>query len=129
MMTNRGPRRALGATLLLGIGDGGGNIGLKGRYRRWLQSEGTSLDVGAGLIRGDVPSLYDKTGTGITADLGFNIEDYVALVARVDVLRSSGHTGTGFVGGVRLGSRAAIGGTIAFLALVVAAVHSLSDGY
>lgn len=112
MMANRGPRSALGATLLLGVGDGGGDVGLKGRYRRWLASDGVALDVGAGVIRG---SLNGPQGTevagGLTADVALNAADYGAIVVRADMLRAKGRNASALYGGVRLGSRPALLGT------------------
>lgn len=112
MMANRGPRTALGATLLLGVGDGGGDVGLKGRYRRWLADDGVALDVGAGVIRGSLngPRGTD-TGGGITADVALNAADYGAIVVRADMLRARGRNASALYGGVRLGSRPALLGT------------------
>lgn len=112
MMANRGPRSALGATLLLGVGDGGGDVGLKGRYRRWLSNDGVALDVGVGVIRG---SLNEPGGTavrgGVTADVALNAADYGAIVVRADMLRAEGRTASALYGGVRLGSKPALLGT------------------
>ena len=113
MMANRGPRAALGATLLLGAGTGGGNVGLKGRYRRWLTPDGMALDVGAGVISGSAYSAgaRDVTGTGLTGDVALNAADYGAVVLRVDMLRVDGRNTSAIFGGVRLGSRPALLGT------------------
>jgi hypothetical protein len=112
LMANRGPRAALGATLLLGIGHGGGDIGLKGRYRRWLSPDGVALDVGAGVISGSMDGASGGvTASGLTTDVALNAADYGAVVLRMDVMRAEGRTASALYGGVRLGSRPAIAGT------------------
>lgn len=125
MMANRGPRAALGATLLLGFGDGGGDVGLKGRYRRWLGSDGAALDVGGGVMRGTTNGRSGSiTGTGLTGDVALNAADYGAIVVRMDLLRAQGRTTSGVYGGVRLGSRPALVGTgvmaVGFVLLLMA---------
>lgn len=129
LMANRGPRTALGATLLLGVGDGGGDVGLKGRYRRWLANDGVALDVGAGVIRG---SLNGPRGTaaggGLTADVALNAADYGAIVVRADMLRAKGRNASALYGGVRLGSRPALLGTGALAIGFVFLLMALAGG-
>ncbi|MCC6930473.1 MAG: hypothetical protein IT359_15915 [Gemmatimonadaceae bacterium] len=123
MMRNTGPRTALGGTLLIGFGTGGGDVGLKGRYRRWLSPSGMALDVGGGVISG---TLQGQSGTvrgpGLTMDVALNAADYGALVVRTDIQRASGQSARALYGGVRLGSRpAAVGSAVlvaGFFALV-----------
>ena len=125
MMTNRGPRAALGATLLLGFGDSGGDVGLKGRYRRWLGRDGAALDVGGGVIRGTTNGRSGtRTGTGLTGDVALNAADYGAIVVRMDMLRAEGRNTSAIYGGVRLGSKPALVGTgalaVGFVLLLMA---------
>lgn len=130
LMANRGPRSALGATLLLGAGHGGADVGVKGRYRRWLTPDGIALDVGAGVISGGGYSseARNATGSGVTADIALNAADYGAVVLRTDALRIHGRTTSAVYGGVRLGSRPALVGTgvlaVGLLLLVLALANS-----
>jgi hypothetical protein len=130
LMANRGPRAALGATLLLEVGHGGPDVGIKGRYRRWLTPNGTALDVGAGVISG---SSYqggggDANGHGVTADVALNASDYGAIVLRMDALRVGGRTTSAVYGGVRLGSLPALIGTGILAVGVVALLLALAGG-
>lgn len=125
LMANRGPRTALGATLLLGGGTGGADVGLKGRYRRWLSPDGIAVDVGLGVVSGGMSARSgNATGNGVTADVALNAADYGAIVLRMDALRVSGRSASAVYGGVRLGSRPALIGTgvlaVGFLLLVAA---------
>jgi len=114
LMANRGPQSALGATVLLGLSDdgGGANVGLKGRYRRWIGDGGLALDVGAGLTAGTLDIVDGKAnGGGITGDIALNAADYGALVLRVDAMRADNRTATALFTGFRLGSKPALGAT------------------
>lgn len=109
LMANRGPRTAVGATLLLGVGDGGADVGIKGRYRRWLGTDGVSLDVGSGLFGGTLNGQRGSAnGIGVTGDVALNAADYGAVVARLDLMRADDRTATALYGGVRLGSKPAL---------------------
>lgn len=106
VMHNRGPSSAVGATLFLG-GDGHGiRYGARARYRRWLDSEGQSLDLSSGIIAGSLPQ------TGLTAilssDAALNFSDYGAVVAGVDVAHTHGRPHAALFGGARLGSKPAV---------------------
>jgi len=129
MMANRSPRTALGGTLLLGVGDGGADVGVKARYRRWLLQDGTAVDLGAGVVTGTIVGRAGNARTlGVTADVALNAADFGAIVLRMDVLRSSGRTSSALFGGVRLGSKPALVGTgvlaIGFALLVAALANS-----
>ncbi len=129
LMANRGPRSALGATLLLGAASDGAEVGLKGRYRRWLSSDGIALDVGLGVVSGGGNSRNGATtGNGITADVALNAADYGAIVLRTDALRVHGHTASAVYGGVRLGSGPALIGTGVLAVGLLLVVAALSRG-
>lgn len=128
LMTNRGPQSALGATVLLGVGDGGADVGLKGRYRRWLGDGGMAIDVGTGLFAGSLEKVNGKaSGAGITGDVAFNAADYGALVLRVDVMRADNRTATALFTGVRLGSKPALGATGLLGVALILVVSALSN--
>ncbi len=107
-MVNRGSRSAVGGTLLLGIGTGAADVGVVGRYRRWLSIDGMSVDMAAGVIHGRISEANGRSAGGIMAEVGLNAADYGALVVRTDVLRGSGGTNAALFGGARLGSRPAV---------------------
>ncbi len=117
MMQNTGPRTALGATIVLGFGTGGADVGLKGRYRRWLSPSGMALDLGAGVMSGTLQQANgDVRSPGLTMDAALNVADYGALVVRTDIQRSRGQTAHALFGGVRLGSRPAAAGSVLLVA-------------
>lgn len=128
LMSNRGPKSALGATVLIGAGggDGGAEVGLKARYRRWLGDNGLAIDVGSGLFAGSLTAPNGRAnGAGITGDVALNAADYGAVVVRFDALRADDRTATALYTGVRLGSKPALGATgllAAFVILVGTAV-------
>lgn len=122
VMQNLGPRTALGGTFVLGFGTGGADVGIKGRYRRWLSPTGMALDLGAGIISGTLQqSSGDVRSPGVTMDVALNAADYGALVLRTDIQRANGKTARALYGGVRLGSRPAAAGS----ALLVAGFFAL----
>lgn len=126
-MVNTTARSAVGATILLGVNSDGGTVGVKGRYRRWLNPDGIALDVGVG-VRTTSPDLatftyefgapYREPGPSpaFTADIAINGRDYVALVARVDVERFGARYQPNVALGVRAGSKPAAIGTGALMA-------------
>ncbi len=130
MMANRGANSAIGATLLLGVGDGGPDVGLKGRYRRWLGDGGLAIDVGSGLFAGTLYTVDGMAdGAGITSDVALNAADYGALVMRFDVMRADNRTATALYAGVRLGSKPALGATglLGVLVLMVGSAVATAD--
>jgi hypothetical protein len=126
LMSNRSPRTAIGGTLHLGGGGSGMRIGLKARHRRWIAGKGV-VDLSAGVLRAGIRARYPELNTpayGITGDAAIGWRDWAALTVRGDVLRGSGRTASAVYGGVRVGSYAAIVGTVAaalYIALIVAA--------
>jgi hypothetical protein len=120
-MHNRGPSTALGATLMLGADATGPRFGAKARYRRWLTADGRSLDVGAGVIVGNLPKV-SRTLT-LTGDVALNFSDYGALVTGVEVARPNGRPRAALFGGARLGSKpGTIGIAAAMLFAAIGAV-------
>jgi hypothetical protein len=110
MMQNRGPRHAIGGVLVLGP-----DVGAKFRYRRWLDTSGVALDLGAGLVR---EVRYRSRGAAAVGDVAINFSDYGALVLRGDVSRRGGRVATGLHAGARLGSKPAVfGGAVLATAL------------
>ena len=122
VMVNRSATTALGVTALLRFDSQSGNLGIKGRYRRWLNPQGLALDLGAGLATGVFRLTSDRHPL-VIADAALNFADYGAVVTRLEVARVEGHTATGLLAGARLGSKPATIGTGALLvayALIIA---------
>ena len=120
LMSNRSPRTAVGGTVLVGIGGSTLRLGLKGRYRRWIP-ERKFVEVSAGALRVATNTPYSQgriTGFGITGDVSVGWRDWVALTARADAVRGSGHAASAVYGGVRLGSYPAIVATAAVAAYI-----------
>ncbi len=120
LMSNRSLRTAVGGTFLVGTGGSTFRLGLKGRYRRWIP-ERKFVEVSAGALRVATSSPYSQgrsTGFGITGDVSVGWRDWVALTARADAVRGSGHTAGAVYGGVRLGSYPGIVATAAIVAYI-----------
>lgn len=122
IMRNSNRSSALGATLLLGADATGGRFGAKARYRRWLNPAGLAVDVGAGVIVGNLPRV-SRTAT-LTGDLALNFSDYGALVTGVEVARPNGRSRAALFGGARLGSKP--GAIVTGLAIILAAIGALA---
>ncbi len=127
-MVNRQSMSALGATVLLGMDGIGNRVGLKGRYRRWLDRQGGTLDLSAGVLKaqaaGSFPDWASDAG-GLTADVSLGWGDLIATTARVDLLRRRDGTMVNAVyAGARLGSYPAVIGTTA-AAIVIGTLVAL----
>ena len=125
-MVNRSARTALGATLLLGASPDGATVGVKARYRRWLNADGVALDIGAGVrtsqsnratytYDANVPYREPGPSPAFTGDVAINARDYLALVARVDVAKFGNRYQPNVALGVRAGSKPAVIATGAIL--------------
>ncbi len=115
-MVNRAPKSAVGATVLLGKDGIGNRVGLKGRYRWWLDQEGGTLDLSAGLLSAETAGSFpdfSPQAMGLTADLSFGWRDFIATSVRGDLLRRRDQTVNAVYGGLRLGSYPAVVGTAA----------------
>ena len=127
-MVNRGSSSAVGATVLLGMDGRGERVGLKGRYRRWLDRDGGTVDLSAGILRAHVAGTFpdwSPEALGVTADVSVGWGDLIATTARADLLRRrDGQVVNAVYGGVRLGSYPAVIGT-ATAAIVVATLVAL----
>ncbi len=104
IMQNRGPKHAIGGVLVLGP-----DVGAKFRYRRWLDTSGVALDVGAGVVR---ERRFRSQSAALVGDVALNFSDYGAIVLRGSASQRDGRLATGLHAGARLGSKpAVIGGT------------------
>jgi hypothetical protein len=127
VMQNHGPSSALGATLFIG-GDGhGGRFGARARYRRWLSADGRSLDVSTGIIAASLPRT-SRTAI-LTSDVALNFSDYGAIVAGVDLARTSGRPRAALSGGARLGSKPGLIATGLTVLVGLALVLALTSLY
>ena len=102
-MRNWRASSAIGATLLLGADATGARFGAKARYRRWLTPDGVSVDLGAGVIVGNLPHV-SRTAS-LTGDIAINFSDYGALVGGAEYARPNGRSRAALFGGARLGSK------------------------
>lgn len=119
-MSNRGPRAAVGGTLLIGGGGSGFRYGVKGRYRRWV-GERSSLDVSAGPLGVVTRSQYSEpriSGYGITGGVALGWKDWAAVTVNADAVRGQGRNAGALYGGVRLGSYPAIVATAGIAAYI-----------
>ncbi len=130
-MVNRGSHSAVGGTVLFGFGGGGAQLGVLGRYRRWLTADGFAVDVAAGLVQGeliDAERYLASRGKamGVTGELALNAGDYGAVVLRLDMLRRQNRENSALYLGARLGSKPAVGASIVLLTLSVLVVAALN---
>ncbi|MGV3708268.1 MAG: hypothetical protein ACO1Q7_05460 [Gemmatimonas sp.] len=116
-------------------------VGAKVRYRRWLNPEGLSVDVGAGIRSvhdrysrppsDGMPVTYyypTKTKVGLTSDVALNVMDYASFVARAEVVpmgdRYQPKLSVGVRGGSRVGTFGLAGFGTAIAILVAVALAS-----
>jgi len=114
-LLNQEDGNAWGGTFLIGTGEYRPRVGVRLRYRRWLDENWTA-DLAAGPLTHS--TSVGSWGMGGSADVGIGYRDYAGLFARVEVLPAEGEgTSTaGFIG-ARLGSWPALAGS-AFAAVV-----------
>lgn len=120
-MFNTSPDRAIGFTLSLAPVNGDSRIAAEAR-RRWWTSEGSAVDLSAGLVTMNVPqstAYVSSTAYGMTVGAYLVGGDLINVNGRTDVLFSGGRTRVGASLGVGLDSYAAVGGTVILGALVV----------
>lgn len=106
---NRGERSALGATFLIGTGEYRPRLGVRLRYRRWLDGRLTA-DFAAGPMTHSTG--IEEWGVGLSADAGLDYRQWFGGFGRLEVLPRDGDGAAvaGFVG-FRLGSVPAIVGS------------------
>jgi hypothetical protein len=123
LMRNRTAGRALGASLLFGVGDQitentGILIGIKPRLRTWL-GRTMSVDMSPGLLY----VAYGNANSGtlaLTAHAAVNVGDWGAMTGQTLVPLSRGSGSPGWYVGGRLGSYAGvISAIVAPLAVLV----------
>jgi hypothetical protein len=103
-MSNAGPRHAFGGALFGALGDEQSHLGMRGRYRRWLDNR-NALDLSLGvLIRGEHVRLVARYPS-YTAQVGLMHADLIGVAVGVDAIRAqSGGADVAVYAGVRFGS-------------------------
>jgi len=148
-MVNRDEHSAIGATLFLCIDQDYDEprIGLKTRYRRWLNPK-TSLDIAPGILLSGWKKKFSFPS--FTGHVGLNLADWFALSAQVEAIRwkRSGYdvsrvngvtkfnrwekveTDVSWYGGFKLGTPLGVaGGTVAVAIIALIAIGlSFSGG-
>lgn len=120
-MFNRGPSRAIGATVSFSAVHNGFRAAVEGRHR-WWGPDDESLDLSAGALRIDLPSVTAtarRTEYGVTAGVHLVSHDLVNLTGRADMTVRHGGPRVGM--SIELG----VGG---WLTLAVAPVVVLANG-
>ena len=111
-MYNVGQRRALGASVMFATGDDVTRLGVKGRYRAWL-NDIVAAEVAPGIILSSSDTDMDgRGGPGFVMHGAISLQDWVTMLAQMDVRRR----GTATFLGAKLGS---LPGTIVGVALSV----------
>lgn len=117
-MFNRGRRRAIGGTVSFSGVENGFRAAVEARHR-WWGPTGASLDLSAGALRIDVPSVSAtarRTEYGVTAGVHLVSSDLVNATGRADM--TIGHGGTQVGMSIGLG----VGGWLTLLVAPVALV-------
>jgi hypothetical protein len=135
-MVNTAADRAVGASLLLGVEEGGLRVAMKGRYRHWL-NRAAAWDVGAGVlaakrrVSGDFGSDY-VPAVGLTGDVSVGLTRWVGIGVQGDLLFSQDgrDPATGFHAGVKLGKEPTEGltGIMATLGAIAIIAFVMSGG-
>jgi len=86
LMRNLNQKSALGATFLLGADGDGHRLGVKPRYRRWLDNS-LSVDFGAGVLFGGENNQFNLRFPAMTSHVGLNFGDWLALTAHMEIIR------------------------------------------
>lgn len=126
-LVNRGPREAIGGTVVLGADGNGPRTAVKVRYRRWM-SRHAAFDAAAGLAwaqrDGVPPTFANRPAFGFTGDVALGLTDWASVGVRGDLLWSDGEAVGATSGTVRLGT---IPGVVFGLLTVVAFVSVMGD--
>jgi hypothetical protein len=112
-MYNLTERRALGASVMFATGDDLMRLGVKARYRVWL-NEVVAAELAPGiLVLSSDNDMNGRGGAGFVAHGAVTLQDWVTALAQVDVRRS----GLASFLGLKLGS---VPGTVVGLAVPAA---------
>lgn len=115
-MKNLNEKNAAGLTAIFDLDGDEFNVGIKTRYRRWLDASGLALDLGAGFVTRNSIEIIQQPGyyyysTGsrdktvyLTGDVAVNVQDYVSIITRVDVGKYDRRLQPAVGVGARLGS-------------------------
>lgn len=104
-MFNRGPRRAIGGTISFSSVHNGFRAAVEARHR-WWGPTGASLDLSAGALRIDLPSVSAtarRTEFGVTAGVHLVSNDLVNATGRADVTLGRGGPHVGISVGFGVG--------------------------
>lgn len=131
-MVNVDSTKAFGGTVMVGTGESGARVAVKGRARRWIDPSGGTLDLSAGAVRVVVSPDARRAaapGYGLTADAALGWGDFGAVTLGADVVRARGELAGAAYAGVRLGSYPALAASAVTAALVVLAIAALGRSY
>jgi hypothetical protein len=122
-MFNTGPFRAVGGTVSFSPFSQGYRAALEGRKRSWT-SEGSSLDLTAGLLRMDMPRVNARSETdyGVTGSVMVVGGDLINLNTRADLLFVGSRPRFGASIGIGVGSYAAVATTVGLAVLIAIAI-------
>lgn len=119
-MKNLNAKNAAGMTAIFDLDGDEFNVGMKARYRRWLEANGLALDVGAGFVTRNSIDLTEQPGyfyysrgardkrLYFTGDVAVNVQDYVSIITRVDIGKYDRRLQPTVGVGARLGSLPAV---------------------
>ena len=131
-MVNLDSTRAVGGTVMVGTGESGARVAVKGRARRWFDPSGGTLDISAGAVRVVVSPGERRSaapGYGLTGDVALGWGDLGAVTLGADLVRSRGELAGAAYAGVRLGSWPALAASAATVVIVGLAIAALGGSY
>lgn len=124
-MVNLNTQTALGGTLFVGADEHGWRIGIKPRYRRWL-NQTISFDLSTGILIAGGNSELEAKFPGFTGHLGLSFGDWLALTGQMEIMRlETAGTDVAWYGGLKVGSHAGRIGGVLFLIIAAIAVASI----
>lgn len=131
VLINHGRRSADGVSLVFYGNDADGlATALKWRHRLWID-DGQSLDFALGAGKGKLhrPDFTNESAAALTAEVGANADDLVALFVRADMLKSRHGAEPSLNVGIRAGSKAAVVSTVVLGTVAGILAYLLRDGF
>jgi hypothetical protein len=127
-MFNTGPRRALGGTLSVASVFNGAYVAAEVRRRWWSPPKDAALDLSAGVLRADLPSVRSSAtsaGYGLTAGVHLVSSDIVNFRGNANLVLRNGKPAFSATAGGGLGSyMAAVVTPVALIIVVVANAYA-----
>lgn len=122
VMRNINRKSSAGATFVVGGTEFGGRLGIKPRYRYWMNPN-TSLDIAPGILLGGFENTSGETFPGFSGHLGLNFRQLdLSLIGQLEIISRD----KSFYAGAKLGGYAGPIAAVIVLIFAAIAVSSIS---